>query len=59
MPKIPEMSVSGRMITLKTVRILRTSFCRCEITDSFVLSSASTTSLFLRQEALDAPLEQS
>ena len=30
---------------LKTVRIRRTSFCRCEITDSFVCSSASTTSL--------------
>ncbi|MEN3311733.1 MAG: hypothetical protein V7645_1062 [Actinomycetota bacterium] len=44
-PKIPEMSVSGSRITENTVRIRKTSFWRCEITDSFVLSSASTTSL--------------
>jgi hypothetical protein len=45
MPKIPEISVSGSRITENTVRMRKTSFWRCEITDSFVLSSASTTSL--------------
>ena len=44
-PKMPEIRVNGSKTTLKTVRIRSTSFCRCEITDSFVLSSASTTSL--------------
>ena len=32
-------------VTLKIVSRRRTSFWRCEITDSFVYSSASTTSL--------------
>ena len=37
MPKMPEISVSGSSTTLKIVRIRRTSFWRCEITDSFVV----------------------
>src|SRR5204863_83127 len=45
--KIPEMSVSGSRITLTTVSTRSTSFWRWEITDSFVSSNASTTSLKL------------
>src|SRR5581483_7168935 len=45
MPKIPASSESGSIVTLKIVRIRRTSFWRWEITDSFVSSRASTTSL--------------
>ena len=45
MPKTLAISVSGSRIALKTVSTRRTSFWRCEITDSFVDSSASTTSL--------------
>ena len=44
-PKIPEISVSGSTMTLKMVSTRSTSFCRCEMTDSFVDSSPSTTSL--------------
>ena len=44
-PKKPVISVSGSSTTEKTVRMRSTSFWRCEITDSFVVSSASTTSL--------------
>ena len=45
MPKIDAISVSGRMITLKAVSTRRTSLTRCEIADSLVSSSPSTTSL--------------
>ncbi len=45
MPKKPVISVSGSRITENTVSTRKTSFCRWEITDSFVSSSASTTSL--------------
>jgi hypothetical protein len=34
-----EITASGSRITLKTVRTCRTSFCWCEMTDSFVSSS--------------------
>ena len=34
--RCPLISVSGSMITLMSVSTRRTSFCRCEITDSFV-----------------------
>jgi hypothetical protein len=44
-PKSPVTSVSGRIVTLITVRRRSTSFWRCEITDSLVDSSPSTTSL--------------
>src|SRR5215211_6713108 len=44
-PNMPVMTVILRSTTLKTVSTRRTWFCRCEITDSFVSSSASTTSL--------------
>jgi hypothetical protein len=36
MPKIPVISVSGSSTTEKTVRIRRTWFWRCEMTDSLV-----------------------
>ena len=45
MPNMLASSVSGRITTLKAVSTFSTSFTRCEITDSFVSSSASTTSL--------------
>ena len=45
MPKKPVISVSGSRITEKTVRIRRMSFWRWLMTDSFVSSSASITSL--------------
>ena len=45
MPQIEAMSVSGRTMTLIAVRTRKVSFMRCEMTDSFVDSSASTTSL--------------
>ena len=44
-PEDPGDERQRRRMTLKMVRIRRTSFWRCEITDSFVCSSASTTSL--------------
>ena len=44
-PQRLAMNVSGRTITLIEVSTLRTSFTRCESTDSLVSSSASTTSL--------------
>ena len=45
MPHRLAMKVSGSTITLKAVSTRRISLTRCEITDSFVSSSASTTSL--------------
>ena len=45
MPKTLVISVSGSIVTLMSVSSRRTSFWRCEITDSFVCSSASATSL--------------
>ena len=45
MPQIEAISVSGRKITQKAVRIRKISFERWAIADSFVSSSASTTSL--------------
>ena len=45
MPKMPVISVSGSRITEKIVRMRRMSFCLCAMTDSLVVSSASTTSL--------------
>src|SRR5262249_20268275 len=45
MPKTPVISVRGSRTTEKIVSTRRMSFWRCEITDSFVSSSASTTSL--------------
>ena len=44
-PKKPVISVSGSRTTENTVSTRSTSFWRCWITDSFVSSSASTTSL--------------
>ena len=44
-PKTLATRVSGSRMALKTVSTRRTSFWRCEITDSFVDSSPSTTSL--------------
>src|SRR5262249_38058231 len=44
-PKIPGIRVSGRRMTLTTVRMRSTLFWRCAITDSFVPSRPSTTSL--------------
>src|SRR5437764_3949553 len=44
-PKKPVISVNGSSTTENTVRTRSTSFWRCWITDSFVSSSASTTSL--------------
>ena len=45
MPQMLAISVAGRNTMLKTVRMRRTSLNRCESTCSFVVSSASTTSL--------------
>ena len=45
MPQRLAIRVSGRMMTLNAVSTRRMSLTRCEITDSFVSSSASTTSL--------------
>ena len=45
MPKKPVINVSGSSTTENTVRMRNTSFWRCEMTDSFVSSSASMTSL--------------
>ena len=45
MPQMLAIRVSGRMITLNAVSTRRMPFTRCEMTDSFVCSSASTTSL--------------
>jgi len=44
-PKMLASRVSGSRMALKVVSTRRTSFWRCEITDSFVDSSPSTTSL--------------
>ena len=44
-PKIPVINVIGSRITLTTVSTRRMSFWRWLIADSFVSSSASTTSL--------------
>jgi hypothetical protein len=44
-PKKPVRNVSGSITTLKIVSTYRMSFCWCEMSDSFVSSSASTTSL--------------
>ncbi len=46
-PNSPVRTVSGSIVTLKIVSRRRTSFWRWESTDSFVSSSASTTSLKL------------
>ena len=45
MPQIEAISVSGRNITQNAVSMRKISLERCEITDSLVASSASTTSL--------------
>ena len=45
MPQIEAISVSGRKITENAVSTRKTSLERCAIADSFVDSSASTTSL--------------
>ena len=45
MPQIEAISVSGRNITENAVRMRKISLERWEIADSFVSSSASTTSL--------------
>ena len=45
MPQMLATSVSGRTITEIAVRTRNTSLVRWAICDSFVLSSASTTSL--------------
>ena len=45
MPKMLAISVSGRKITEIAVRTRKISLVRCAIADSFVASSASTTSL--------------
>ena len=45
MPNRLASRVRGRITTLNAVSTFSTSFTRCEITDSFVSSSASTTSL--------------
>ena len=44
-PEDAVISVSGSIVTLMIVSRRSTSFWRCEMTDSFVDSSASTTSL--------------
>ena len=45
MPQIEAISVSGRKMTENAVRTRKISLERCAIADSFVDSSASTTSL--------------
>ena len=45
MPKMLASSVSGSSATLNAVRTRSDSFSRCDSTDSFESSSASTTSL--------------
>ena len=45
MPKTPVRNVSGSITTLKIVSTYRMSFCWWLMSDSFVSSSASTTSL--------------
>ena len=45
MPQMLATSVSGRTITENAVRTRKVSLVRCAIADSFVDSSASTTSL--------------
>ena len=45
MPQMLAIRVSGRITTLKAVSTRSTSLTRWESTDSFVTSSASTTSL--------------
>ena len=44
-PNKPVITVSGSIVTLMIVSSRRTSFWRWEMADSFVASSASTTSL--------------